>query len=197
MPLPARKRAQVRNPTRTRQKLLQATIGLVADEGFGALSLKEAARRAKLSRGIAYHHFRDRDHLLTEAKRWISDQLSEAVRKMEAAPMPERTSCGARLVLENRDAARLLIAGSLSGKDFSPAHPLYKLTKRMLKTFLASGRARKDIDLEVLTYIMLGTLATILMLGETHKGADNEEIADRFSTEWSRILMRGIFRKPL
>jgi AcrR family transcriptional regulator len=188
-----RKKKRIRNPAHTRQKLLQATIDLVADKGSNALSLKEAAIRAKLSRGVAYQHFRDRDHLLTEAKLWISKRLSVAVQKMDAAPMEERTKYGARVVLNNREAAKLLIVDALAGKDFKHNHPLYKLVKKDLKNFLASGMARKDIDLEILTYIMLGTNATILMLGETHKGIDSNTLADRFSAEWSRILARGIF----
>jgi AcrR family transcriptional regulator len=196
MAAPARNKKRVRNPALTRLKLLQATIDLIADAGPAALSLKEATRRAQLSRGVAYHHFRDRDHLLSEAKSWISGQLAQAVRQMDAAPMQRRTASGAMIVLNHRNAARVLIAGALAGKDFTIRHPLYKLTRKMLKEFLASGDARKDVDLEVLIHIMLGTLATILMFGETHKRADNNELAERFAAEWSRILARGIFRVP-
>jgi AcrR family transcriptional regulator len=190
------KKKRIRNPARTRLKLLQATIDVVADKGPEALSLKEAALRAKLSRGVAYQHFRDRDHLLAEAKRWISTRLAEGVRLMEAAPIEERTRVGARLVLNNRDAAKLMIADALAGKDFSTRHPLYKLVKKMLKDSMAQGVMRKDIDLEVLIYIMLGTNATMLMLGETHRGVDSDELADRFAAEWSRILSRGILAVP-
>src|SRR3546814_6819334 len=63
-PLPMKKSApsktRTRNPEQTRAKLLQATIDLLADKGADALSLKEAARIAKVSRGVAYQHFQDR-----------------------------------------------------------------------------------------------------------------------------------------
>jgi AcrR family transcriptional regulator len=192
---PISKTKRVRNPAHTRLKLLQATVGLVADKGSDALSLKDAARVAKLSRGVAYQHFRDRDHLLAEAKSWISTRLAAAVQQMDAAPMEERTKYGARLVLNNREAAKLLILDALAGRDFKHDHPLYKLVKKTLKEFLASGQARRDIDLEVLIYIMLGTSATILMLGEAHKGEDSDNLADRFAVEWSHILAKGIFSR--
>jgi predicted nucleotidyltransferase len=75
-------------------------------------------------------------------------------------------------------------------------HPLYKQTKQMLEGSIARGECRKDVDLEVLIYIMLGTNATMLMLGETHKKVSSDEIADRFAAEWGRILAGGIFREP-
>src|SRR3546814_19457829 len=64
-------KTRTRKPEQTRAKLLQATIDLLADKGADALSLKEAARIAKVSRGVAYQHFQDRDHLLREAKAWL------------------------------------------------------------------------------------------------------------------------------
>jgi hypothetical protein len=118
------------------------------------------------------------------------------VRQLDVAPIEELTANGALLVLNNRNAARLLIASALAGKDFTISHPLYKLTKKMLEDFMASGHARKDVDLEVLIHIMLGTLPTTLMFGETHKHTDSHELAHRFSAEWSRILIRGIFQVP-
>ena len=188
-----RKKQRIRNPTQTRAKLLQATVDLVADKGADTLSLKEAALRANLSRGVAYQHFKDRDHLLSEAKSWIAARLAEGLRQVGAVPMEERTRYGARVVLKNREAAKLLVADALAGRDLGASHPLYKLVRKTLKEFVASGAGRDDIDLEVLTYIMLGTSATILMLGEAVRGADNDTLADRFAAEWSRILAVGIF----
>jgi AcrR family transcriptional regulator len=186
-------RKRIRNPVQTRAKLLQATVDLVADKGAEALSLKEAARRANLSRAVAYQHFKDRDHLLSEAKSWIAARLADAIKQVGAAPIEERTRDAARLVLQNREAAKLLIADALAGRDLGANHPLYKLVRKTLKEFVASGAGRGDIDLEVLTYIMLGTSATILMLGEALKGIGSDSLADRFAAEWSRILTSGIF----
>jgi len=101
---------RIRNPKQTRAKLLQATIGLVADNGAETLSLKEAARVANVSRGVAYQHFEDRDHLLREAKTWIAGQLLESVKEVHSFSMEESVNHVARLVLNNREATRLLVA---------------------------------------------------------------------------------------
>ena len=195
MPRETRKKVRVRNPIQTRAKLLQATIDLIADKGVDALSLKEAAKKANLSRGVAYQHFKDRDHLLREAKRWISNRLQDGVTQFVGASTHDRVISTTKLVLENLDASKLLIADALAGRDLDPDHPLYKLVVKMLKQLIASGKARADMDLEIMTYIMLGTIATTIMLGEQHKGGDLGALAERFTNEWRHMLRDGIFAK--
>jgi hypothetical protein len=69
------------------------------------------------------------------------------------------------------------------------------LVMKLLRQLIASGKARADIDLEIMTYIMLGTIATTIMLGEQHKGGDLVALAERFTNEWGHILRDGIFAK--
>ena len=80
-------------------------------------------------------------------------------------------------------------------KDLDLQDPLYKLVSKLLKELKTSGLARSDFDLEVLTYIMFGSMAATIMLGEQHKGGDMAELAERFTNEWNRILRDGIFVK--
>jgi AcrR family transcriptional regulator len=190
-----RKKKRIRNPGATRAKLLQATIDLVNEKGPDALSLKEAARRAQVSRGVAYLHFDDRDHLLEEAKTWISKRLQEGVTRFNGASLHDRVVYTTKVVLDNPEASKLMIAAALAGKGLDPQDPLYKLVSKMLKELKASGLARPEIDLEILTYIMFGSTAATIMLGEQHKGGDMGELAERFTNEWSRILRDGIFVK--
>ena len=187
------KKQRIRNPTQTRAKLLQATVDLVADKGHHALSLKEAALRANLSRGVAYQHFKDRDHLLREAKSWVSNRLAEGVRHIDDVPLEERVIYGAKLVLNNPEAAKLLLADALAGRDLRTNHPLFKLVLKTLKDFKASGVARKDIDPEVLTYIMIASNAAALMLGQVRKAADPNVTAERFAKEWVGLLRDGMY----
>jgi AcrR family transcriptional regulator len=193
MPKAPGRKQRVRNPTQTRAKLLQATIDLVADKGVDALSLKEAAKKANLSRGVAYQHFKDRDHLLREAKSWISRRLQDGVTRFVGASLHDRVIYTTKLVLDNPEAAKLMIADALAGRDLDPDHPLCEMVLKMLRQLIASGKARADIDLEIMTYIMLGTIATTIMLGEQHKGGDLDALAERFANEWRHILRDGIF----
>ena len=191
----SRRKLRIRNPIQTRRKLLQAAVDLVAAKGPEALSLKEAAQKANLSRGVAYQHFKDRDHLLREARSWISNRLQDGVTRFNGASLHDRVIYTTKLILDNQEASKLMIADALAGRDLDPHHPLYKLVKKMLRQLIASGRARADIDLEITTYIMLGTIATTIMLAEQHKGGDMNALAERFTKEWRHILRDGIFAK--
>ncbi len=185
---------RIRNPVETRAKLLQATIELVIEKGAAALSLKEAAIRADVSRGVAYLHFDDRDQLLKEAKTWISEGLQEGVKQFDrTATLHDRTFRTTKLVLSHPEASRLMITDAMAGTDLDQGHPLYKLVLNMLKELKASGKARADIDVEILTYITFGSIASTIMLGAQRKGEDVDTLAERFANEWNRILEKGIF----
>jgi AcrR family transcriptional regulator len=188
------KKKRYRNPVATRAKLLQATIELVTEKGAAALSLKEAARRANVSRGVVYQHFEDREQLLNEAKAWISAGLQDSLELFDkSAPLHDRTFYSTRLVLNQPEASKLLITAAMAGRDLACEHPLYKLVSSALKELKASDKARADIDLEILTYIMFGSIASTIMLGEQRKGDDVDELAERFTHQWNRILLDGIF----
>lgn len=189
-------KAPIRDPARTRAKLLQATIDLLAKKGADALSLKEAAQLANVSRAVAYKHFADRDHLLREARGWISSQLLEAARDIQPMPGTEAVEKHvhrvASLVLNNREAARLLIGDALVGKALEVGHPLYQMVVKDLEVFKASGLARRDFDVKILSYIMLGTIATLIMLSHLPHAGGPERLAKRFSVEWSNMLVKGL-----
>lgn len=188
------KRPRVRNPVETRVKLMRATMELVTEKGAAALSLKEAARRANVSRGVAYLHFEDRDQLLSEAQQWISEGLQNGVKHFEAdASLHDRTFYTTKLVLDHPEASKLMITAAMGGTDLDRQHPLYKLVSNMLRGLKESGKARPDIDLEVLTYIMFGSIASTIMLGAQRKGDDMDWLSERFTHEWNRILQEGIF----
>lgn len=48
----------------TKRLLLRTTRGIIDESGIDALTLREVGRRANLSRGAAYRHFRDKEDLL-------------------------------------------------------------------------------------------------------------------------------------
>src|SRR5688500_6946304 len=49
-----------------RRSLLDASLGLVASHGVQGITLREAARAAKVSHNAPYRHFPSRTHLLIE-----------------------------------------------------------------------------------------------------------------------------------
>jgi len=188
------KRQAVQIPTPTRTKLLQATVRLLAEKGADAVSVKEVARIADVSRAVAYQHFKDRDHLLREAKSGTADLLLKFVLDMPSESIEERTLRAARLILRDMETSKIFIMDTLAGKGIKKDHPIYKMLTKNLKELKARGQGRLDLDIEMATFILLGGVSAIMMLG-LHYGTKNVEgLARRFTLEWSRQLHGGIFR---
>lgn len=64
----------------TRARLLDATIALLARDGWGAFSVGAVAERAGVSRGATQHHFPTREDLLFAALESVFDRLTDAAR---------------------------------------------------------------------------------------------------------------------
>src|SRR6476619_5872543 len=71
----------------TRQRLLEATIDCLADQGWAATTVGVVAKRAGVSRGAAQHHFPTREDLITAALEFMFDSRMEAAR-LEATGLP-------------------------------------------------------------------------------------------------------------
>lgn len=190
-----RKKTRIRNPEQTRARLLQATVEILAQKGEEGVSLKDAALRANLSRGVAYQHFRDRDHLLSEAKDWITDRMVDSMSILDPATADVKLLQMARLILFHRDAATLLVSEALAGRELAPDHPITRMLREALQSLKDSGQARPDADVEILTYIFLGMVATQIMLSRL-PGADKEQLAQRFTRELSAFMRQGLFQAP-
>ncbi|MBX3493429.1 MAG: TetR/AcrR family transcriptional regulator [Parvibaculum sp.] len=65
-----------------KKKLLEHSVKLIEEEGLGALSFREMARRAGVSHQAPYHHFENRDGILAalalEGFRQLDDMLVKA-----------------------------------------------------------------------------------------------------------------------
>jgi len=54
----------MRKPTDLRQKVLDASLALIEEEGLDRLSMREVARKAGVSHQAPYHYFEDREAIL-------------------------------------------------------------------------------------------------------------------------------------
>ncbi|MDP9141861.1 MAG: TetR/AcrR family transcriptional regulator [Pseudomonadota bacterium] len=189
---PVVRKPRIRNPVQTRARLLQATVELLARKGPDGLSIKEAAQLANVSRGVAYQHFADREHLLREAKGWITERLLESIQGSSVASADDVLLHTARLVLQNRDAAALLVSDAIAGRELSQEQPINRVVRMMLEQMKRTGEARADLDIEILSYIFFGMTSTLVMLSRL-PNSDPEELAQRFARELSNFMRQGIF----
>lgn len=82
---------------------MDAAVKVVGQRGTGALTLREAARRAGVSHAAVYHHFRDKQDLLAavaeEGYRELARRMDAAGRRAPAGPV-ERMHALARAYVQ-------------------------------------------------------------------------------------------------
>lgn len=73
-----------------REQLIEATIEVLAENGYARTTLSDVARRAGLSHGLVNFHFQSKDLLLAETLAYLSDEYRLVWTRalMEAGPNP-------------------------------------------------------------------------------------------------------------
>ena len=85
-----------------RHALIEASLALISEEGFAALTLREVARRAGVTHAAPYRHFADKEALLAavaeEGFRAMAAQMRERMDR-ETGPTQRLFACGVAYVL--------------------------------------------------------------------------------------------------
>ncbi|WP_224241163.1 TetR/AcrR family transcriptional regulator [Hyalangium gracile] len=85
-----------------RRALIEASLALISEEGFSALTLREVARRAGVTHAAPYRHFADKEALLAavaeEGFRAMAAQMRERMAR-ESDPAERLVACGVAYVL--------------------------------------------------------------------------------------------------
>ena len=85
-----------------RRALIDASLALISEEGFNALSLREVARRAGVTHAAPYRHFADKEALLAavaeEGFRSMAAQMRERMAQ-QSHPAERLIACGVAYVL--------------------------------------------------------------------------------------------------
>ena len=74
---------RVRNPEKTRQRILDAAESLILDHGFGATSVDAVVSRAGITKGAFFHHFPSK----AELGRALIERFAHADREFFAAQL--------------------------------------------------------------------------------------------------------------
>ena len=85
------RRTQAERTETTRAALLEATIELLGEVGYGALTTREVARRAGVSRGAQTHHFPAKSELVAAAiEHLFVEQIARFRATFEQVPPAQR-----------------------------------------------------------------------------------------------------------
>jgi AcrR family transcriptional regulator len=91
-------------PNELQQRIIQASVQLLEEQGIAALSMREVARRAGVSHQAPYHHFQDRESILAaiaeEGFRKLHDSFVAALEANPESPLHERVAGAARVYID-------------------------------------------------------------------------------------------------
>jgi AcrR family transcriptional regulator len=87
-----------KRPADLRRAILDASLLLAAEGGVGALSMREVARRARVTHGAPYHHFKDRSAILAalaeEGFALLTKEMNAAMKDEARGSVARFEACG-------------------------------------------------------------------------------------------------------
>jgi AcrR family transcriptional regulator len=151
----------------TRSALLEAARGLFAETGYAAVSTEEIVRRAGVTRGALYHHFRDKRDLFRAVFEQVEQEVAEkiaAAALSETDPWEQQTvALRAFLDVCLEPAVQRIVlvdAPSVLGlkvwRDIEAAYGL-ALVRAGLQSVMDAGLIEKQ-PLEPLAHLLFGAL---------------------------------------
>ncbi|MFI1382438.1 TetR/AcrR family transcriptional regulator [Embleya sp. NPDC020886] len=203
-----------------RAALIRAGLEAIADNGIGALSVAEAARRAGVSPGAPYRHFPSRTALLMavaiEAARELTADIRAALTAADAsrrgasstATVPVRPADGddavealaatatayVRFVARRRAGLELIFARELTGSndpDLSAAgRELTDLLLPLVLT-LTAGDAKAALDLLEQHFAAAHGYAALYLSGFMHRRYDDLEQYGARAAAVTRVLAKA------
>jgi AcrR family transcriptional regulator len=177
------KRRRVEQSEATRAALLRVARRLFAERGYAATGIEEVARKARVTRGALYHHFRDKHDLFTavlmDEERKLTERIARAAVGQGDPWASLVAGCEAfldacldpavqRIILT--DAPSVL--GSERWREIDAEYGL-RLLREALNAASAAGVIR-PAPIEPLAHILLGALNEAAMLTAHTPGARAE-----------------------
>ncbi|MBO0803625.1 MAG: TetR family transcriptional regulator [Nocardiopsaceae bacterium] len=184
-----------------RAQILRATIAVVAAHGLDGASTNLIAEQARVSKGLIWHYFADKNDLMKQA---VLAALAEIQRKIAAEldlsmPVPDLLRSAIRWVAAWSTANRAVltatnqIARNLRLPDGTPAfsladyEELYQLQEALFRRGQEEGWFR-EFDTRVMAVTYQGAVDAMLGYFESHPDVDT----DRYATTLADILLAAM-----
>ncbi|MFI8694472.1 TetR family transcriptional regulator [Dietzia maris] len=180
----------------TRERLLGASIDLLATQGWAATTVGAVAAAAGVSRGAAQHHFPTREDLITAALGHMIEQRLEDVRSVGLdlpEPGPERTVAVVRLIVGHytsdlfKAALHVWTAAASDPALRDRVLPLENHMSREVLSIAAAALARDPGDVRIRRALQT-TLDLARGLGLADVLSDDSARRDKIVRFWAHTL---------
>ncbi|MFD3324469.1 TetR/AcrR family transcriptional regulator [Streptomyces sp. NPDC058701] len=179
---------------RSRERLLQATVDLVAERGYEATKLGDIADRAGAARGLVSYYFPGKRQLLQSAVHRLMHLTLYAALQRE--PHPDGADAGRERLARAidailglaRDQPRLMrthMAGILQAEGFVQCQEQQRLAELLRDTVVRYGSADVDADYPLLRALLMGAVVAVLLPGAPMPVSRlRAELFQRYGLDW-------------
>jgi AcrR family transcriptional regulator len=192
-----------------RRALIEASLALIAEEGFSALTLREVARRAGVTHAAPYRHFPDKEALLAavaeEGFRAMASLMRERMDK-ERGPVERLGACGVAYVLfavQHPAHFRVMFGPHFTkptdheglAKEGSNAFGL--LVQSIIQCQQAGVlREGEPMPLALMAWSQVHGLASLLVDQQLQEALQQGATAEQLAQFQTRLLIEGL-RRPV
>ncbi|RSN42155.1 TetR/AcrR family transcriptional regulator [Amycolatopsis sp. WAC 04197] len=182
-----------------RAELVRVSLDLIAEQGLGAFSVAEVARRAKVSPGAPYRHFPDKESLLAAIAAKVACQLADRVHDaIEAESEPVAALAAAAgaytgYLIERRAGMNIIYSDGLQGPEHAALH---EQTRRLTDQFVmlcltVADRPEDGLELMEQLFTQAHGYGTFYLDGVFTKQGYSKEVVVRKSVEAARAAIEG------
>ncbi|UUV31296.1 TetR/AcrR family transcriptional regulator [Amycolatopsis roodepoortensis] len=182
-----------------RAELVRVSLDLIAEQGLGAFSVAEVARRSKVSPGAPYRHFPDKESLLAALAATVACQLADRVQKaIEAESEPVAALAAAagaytEYLIERRAGMNIIYSDGLQGPEHAALH---EQTRRLTDQFVmlcltVADRPQDGLELMEQLFTQAHGYGTFYLDGVFKKQGYSTEVVVRKSIEAARAAIEG------
>ena len=157
-----------RRRQQTRQRLIQAAVELLLEQGYDTMNIQAITDRADLGRGTFYIHFRDKEDIVWAAiKDLVLDLEQQAHREFEKANPAQVEYYGLLNVFRHGEQNRDIYTVILSNKGSSILlGRLQELLAQMLLHDIRAAREKQAMNAtipeEILAQMLTGMISRLL-----------------------------------
>ena len=205
---PPRRRARAAGES-LRDSLVDAAVALIARKGPQGFSLREVARRARVSEAAPYWHFADREALLAAVAERGFVELAKRMMEIwsrPAEPVERFRALGVsyvRFALVHPSYLRVMFGSEVPDKAAHPAleeagRRTFALLVEAIAECQAAGQVRAgDVQaLAVAAWAIVHGLAALLVDGKLRDHAGSPPAGERLARTVTDLFMLGLAPRP-
>ncbi|MFF8831465.1 TetR/AcrR family transcriptional regulator [Streptomyces sp. NPDC015131] len=176
---------------RSRERLLQATVELVAERGYEATTLADIADRAGSARGLVSYYFPGKRQLLQSAVHRLMHLTLQAALEREPRSEDGRERLARAidailgLAVDQPLLMRTHMAGILQAEGFVQGPEQQRLAFLLRDTMDRFGSRNVDTDYPLLRALLMGAVFAVLLPGAPMAPARlRAELFQRYGLDW-------------